>query len=116
MTLRVATAPFRYSGPDRLDITRKGGSPFGPSWQLLTEAKRRMARDPSGAWAFYAPRYVDEMRRSWRAHRAAWQGLLARERVVLVCYCPMPGNCHRSLLAGILLKLGGLFECEVRSW
>jgi len=92
MTLRVATAPFRYSGPDRLDITRKGGSPFAPSWPLLTEAKAMMRTDPRAAWDFYAPRYVDEMRRSWREHRGEWLALLDRERVVLVCYCPLPGK------------------------
>lgn len=111
--LRVATAAFRYAGPDRLDISRKVGSVFGPSWPLLREAKQLMRTDPRAAWDYYVPRYLDEMRQCWRVHRGAWLALLDRERVVLVCYCPLPGRCHRSLLAGILAKLGAVLEGEV---
>jgi len=57
-------------------------------------------------WAWYAPRFVDEMRKSYRAHRAAWDALLARPRVVLACTCTDPAHCHRALLAGILGQLG----------
>lgn len=39
---------------------------------------------------------------------------LARSRVVLVCYCTDPTRCHRSLLAGILGKLGADVRGELR--
>ena len=71
------------------------------------------------AWAVYVPAYVEEMRQSYRAHRDAWDALLARPRVVLCCYCVDPARCHRALLADILGKLGadvrGELPAEERS-
>ena len=57
-------------------------------------------------WAAYVPAYRLEMLASYRAHRAAWEALLARPRVVLCCYCGSSTWCHRRLLAGYLAKLG----------
>ena len=57
-------------------------------------------------WALYREAYTMEMRESYRANRPAWDALLARESVTLVCYCTDPERCHRTLLAGILAKLG----------
>ncbi len=104
MTLTICTARLAYSGFDRVDVTRKAGSPFAPSWALLRAAKA--IPDKLAAWDFYVPRYQAEMRRSWRTHKSAWLELLARDRVVLCCYCAQPAVCHRSLLAGLLVKAG----------
>lgn len=110
------------------------GTPFAPSWNILRpaldarqEARRRReiadAWPPvagSGArlvrlkaddierraWSAYVPAFEQEMRESYRRHPEAWRALLARVRVVLVCYCTDPERCHRTLLAGILGKLG----------
>ena len=57
-------------------------------------------------WALYSAAYASEMRESYRTQRATWDALLARESVTLVCYCTDPARCHRTLLAGILAKLG----------
>lgn len=57
-------------------------------------------------WDAYVPAYTAEMRESYRHHPDAWRGLLARPRIVLVCYCVDPARCHRTLLADILGKLG----------
>ncbi len=65
------------------------------------------------AWSRYAGDYHAEMQRSYREHRAAWDALLARPRVVLVCYCTDPDRCHRSLLAGYLGKLGADVQGEL---
>jgi uncharacterized protein YeaO (DUF488 family) len=55
----------------------------------------------------YQVRYLAEMRRSYRTQRAAWDALLAREAVTLVCYCVDAARCHRRLLAAVILpKLG----------
>lgn len=109
------------------------GSPFAPSGPLLAEALRRRreaerlraragdlfgGEDPAAllaradaleaeAWAWYAPRYREEMLTSWRARRGAWDALLARRRVVLACVCPTE-QCHRRLLAGFLVRLGAV--------
>lgn len=109
MTLHVHTARITYAGPDRLDITRKSGDPaFAPSWAILRpmlDAKRF-----GSSWVMLWPEYVEdytaEMRISYRENRAAWDVLLARDEVTLLCYCVDAKFCHRTVLAGILAKLG----------
>lgn len=117
----VWTARRWTRDPDRFDVTRKDGGPvgevFAPSWGLLRPAlaafraiEARAAPDQAeraaAAWNAYATTYTAEMRSSYRANRPAWEALVARPRVVLVCYCVDPARCHRGLLAGILGKLG----------
>ena len=63
-------------------------------------------------WALYAAAYLGEMRESYRPERRAWDELLARESVTLVCYCVDPARCHRTLLAEILVKLGATYLGE----
>lgn len=111
------------------------GLAFAPSWAILAPALgemrkatrlREIADQLSGverevhrngtiqsamdierrAWAAYVHAYTDEMRASYRVRRSAWEKLLARPRVVLVCYCVDSARCHRTVLAGILGKLG----------
>jgi uncharacterized protein (DUF488 family) len=127
-------------GEDVLDITRKGADPvgviFAPSDALLIPilaARKRQRRlfatcfdTPRAqlveearaieeeAWAWYVPRYLDEMRASYRRQRRAWDALLARERVCLVCFCPKAERCHRTVLATqILPRLGATFVREI---
>ena len=143
-TARISTRdPDRFDitrksgGPD--------GEVFAPSWAILRPAldARRKAtamRDVADemsdslvraayhakinesaddlereAWERYVPAYMAEMRRSYADNRAAWEGLLARSRVVLVCYCTDAARCHRTLLAGILGKLGADVRGELPS-
>lgn len=106
------TARISSRDPDRLDVTRasggEAGHPFAPSAALLAAGK-------SGRIGFeaYDLAYTAEMRESYRANRPAWSALLARDRAVLTCYCVDPEACHRSLLAGILYKLGASRGGEV---
>ena len=58
------------------------------------------------AWTWYQAAYTEEMRVSYRQHRAAWDALRARERVVLACYCRDAGTCHRTVLAALLARMG----------
>jgi hypothetical protein len=132
VTLQVYTAQLASRDPDRFDITRKSGDVdgivFAPSWAILrpalearraesdaaTEVGRALAvQRNDDAWAVYVPAYLAEMRVSYRRHRAAWETLRARPRVVLVCYCVDPERCHRTLLAGILAKLGAEVRGEL---
>jgi hypothetical protein len=99
MSLTLHTARITYSGSGRLDVTRKAGSIFAPSWPLVMAGKAK-------GWAFYVPRYEAEMRRSYQRHKAEWLALLERERLVLCCYCARPEHCHRTLLAQMLVKVG----------
>lgn len=69
----------------------------------------------AAAWEAYAPAYRAEMLESYRRRRAEWEALLARPRVVLVCFCTNPERCHRTLLAGFLGKLGADVRGELRA-
>lgn len=129
MSLRVYTARLPhhrcrgYTRADRLDVTRgsggDAGAPFAPSAELLREAQRlkrtakRDERALAAVWAWYAPRYVEEMRASWRRNPGAWQALLSRDEVTLCCYCGTAHRCHRRLLAEILAKCGAI-DCGER--
>ncbi len=105
MILSVYTARITYAGPDRLDVSRKSGEAvFAPSWDLLRAALPKLGG--TLPWEEYVDRYTAEMRVSYREHRAAWDALLARDVVTLVCYCVDPLRCHRTVLAAILGKIG----------
>ncbi|MHB2015349.1 MAG: DUF488 family protein, N3 subclade [Candidatus Xenobia bacterium] len=110
----VFTARSAYFGPDRLNISRRAGSALGvhfaPSWELLSWVQ--VHRSDENAWFAFADAYVREMRISWVRDRRPWQQLLAMERVTLVCECADPQQCHRSLLADILQKLGVEYRGE----
>jgi uncharacterized protein YeaO (DUF488 family) len=125
VTLHVQSARINYIGPDRLDVTRKSGTDglfLAPSWKILRpalDARRRETDEPSRhmsvAWANYVSAYFDEMRRSYVDNRAAWTAILARERVVLCCYCTDPEHCHRALLRSrILPALGAVDGGEIK--
>lgn len=115
MTLVVHTARVSYGGPDRLDITAKSGvKAFAPSWKILGPflAKRRLTMITDADWAQYEFLYSSEMLDSIDAHYETWAALLAREHVVLCCYCTESVQCHRFLLAEILVELGATYEGE----
>lgn len=107
---RTQQAPRGYRGPSMFDITRGSGgvagAPFAPSAGLLSEAQRRMREEGAGAFNWYAPHYISEMRQSWVRHRPHWDALLARNHVVCACFCAERTMCHRSLLAELLVKAG----------
>ncbi len=140
--LQVWTARIDYEGPDRLDITRaaesrdrrlgiapSAGSIFAPSWRIVTDAKRKLdralrlkqrGRQQEGdriektAWNDYKHRYTEEMRQSYAANRRGWIELLSSDRVVLVCYCLNPRQCHRTLLSSMLGTFGATERGEIR--
>lgn len=141
--LMVYAARLGTRDPHALNITRKSakgdGLAFAPSWRILrvaldaravhdmaarnlvgidtpTAAAMREAEAArwAEAWATYSEAYVEEMRQSYRENRGAWERLLARERVVCVCFCVSPTECHRHLLgATILPRLGAVWRGEL---
>ncbi len=110
--MNVWTARISTKDPDRYDITRKSGNPiFAPSWALLGPllSNRRAGHEQTEEeWRAYAAGYLKEMARSYKINRPEWDLLLARERIVLVCYCTNPLRCHRRVLARILASLGAV--------
>jgi hypothetical protein len=96
-----------------LDISRKGGDPFGihfaPSWFILRpmlEMRKKFGRVTEQAWNFYKLDYYTEMYVSLCAWPSAWQTLLQRDLVTLCCYCSDATHCHRLLLVDFLRELG----------
>ncbi len=64
-------------------------------------------------WDSYAAIFRKEMLASYRVCAVAWGWLLAQPKVVLACLCDEPAGCHRSLVAGMLVKLGAKFGGEI---
>lgn len=118
MSLVFHTAAISYAGPDRVDITRKSGSPLGlcfaPSDALLWPyiAKRKAGGLTEEDWREYRRRFLDEMRESYARNRGAWADLLGGNHAVLCCYCPAY-PCHRYVVAWILLQLGAVYLGEL---
>jgi uncharacterized protein YeaO (DUF488 family) len=131
MTLALYTSRVSYAGSDRLDISRKSGDEFGrvfaPSWEILRPALDAMkaakqlrldghAADgdamASDAWATYTRFFTVEMRASYVRDRVRWHLLLDRREATLVCYCTDATRCHRTLVAGMLSKLGANYRGE----
>jgi uncharacterized protein (DUF488 family) len=75
---------------------------------------------PPVGWVYECPDderdYVTQMRRSYRAHKAEWDTVLAAKRVVLVCSCEHRHRCHRSTLAKILARCGARVYGEILEW
>lgn len=118
--LNVFTSLINYSGPDRLDITRGSGSGagliFAPAWGLLRpviDARRIYGSIPPEVWQTYVTGYKKLMEQNEKIHRATWAELLARERVVLCCYCRDTVFCHRRVLANLLVHRGAMDHGEI---
>jgi len=105
--VKIYTAQYRYSDPDRLDITAKGKDPFGkffaPTWELIRNLKNGIIDERQ-----YEIEYCDLMLHSWNTYQDRWQELLNRQEVTLVCFCPPGTFCHRLLLAKYLEKVGAV--------
>jgi hypothetical protein len=130
VTLHVWTARMGYRGDDWLDVSLQGnmrraekgetgghqgiGLVFAPSPEILYPvlSARRFRRLTPTVWSGYVEAYKAEMRASYRRGRPAWDALLARDTVTLLCFCNDPQECHRTVLAGILGKLGAVVEGE----
>ena len=99
--MKVWTAQYRYTGPDRYDVTVKTGRPaFAPSWGMVMGYKRGELSEKA-----YTSLYKDLMRRSYRANRQAWMNLIEKDEVTLVCFCKAGTFCHRLLLVDLLEKV-----------
>lgn len=92
-----------------IDITVKTGlQTFAPTWEMVIGLKKGKI-----SWKQYKELYLEKMRDSYRKHRPTWERLLKRDKVVLACYCAKPDQCHRSILADILVKLGAEYGGEI---
>jgi hypothetical protein len=121
--LNVWTAPLAYKGADRLNVARRDnddgtGLVFAPSETILSPIlalrglhaglrEKDVGREYLksiwvNTWILYREAYRHEMRQSFRRHERVWKELLKKPVVTLVCFCPTPAYCHRTVLAQIL--------------
>jgi len=105
--MKLYTAQYKYVGNDQLDITVKGKDPIGrcftPTWKMVMG---------SISWDEYKAMYRELMQKSYRENLGAWNDILGRDEVTLVCFCASGTDCHRYLLAGYLEKLGAEYMGE----
>jgi uncharacterized protein YeaO (DUF488 family) len=123
--LKVYTARIDSTDKDRLNITRKSGTPYGkcfaPSWNLLTRFKSKQEgknekKDEEVEFGAFKITYIEEMRSSFVNDNSAWTNLLLSTRVVLICYCVNHEICHRTILARDILPNYGAEYCgELKS-
>lgn len=108
----VCTAVFQYQGEHRFDATRRGNSPFSPSWALIQDALEvTQGRDAACLpTERFRARYLTELRRLWLDKRELWVSLASKAReqggIVLVCYCKAFATCARTVFADALTKAG----------
>ena len=92
--MKLYSAQYRYTGPDRLDITVKGKDPvgklFAPTWKMVMGSKEGKI-----TWSEYKEMYKELMRESYSQHKDVWGEILNREEVTLVCICQSGTDCHR---------------------
>lgn len=98
--MHIYTGPMRLVRLTRsLDITVKSGDQvFAPSWDIVMGLKRNEI-----SWEDYKHKYQLMMKHSQQINRERWLEIIQQEDVLLVCYCPKPDQCHRSLLAEMLV-------------
>lgn len=108
MALKIYTAQYAYTGPDRVDITVKGkdlvDKLFAPTWKMVMDAKQGRI-----STAEYSQMYRQRMLDAYRTNKKSWTDLLTRDEVTFVCFCKPGDFCHRYLLAGYFEKLGAQY-------
>jgi hypothetical protein len=115
----IYTAQYRYSGPDRVDITVKGASSPGvvlaPTWEMVTAHKSEP--DKHKADLDYAIKYFPLIVKrvfNDRSMANMLSNIISMNRVVLVCFCRPGDFCHRVLAAKMLQELGyGTYRGEI---
>ena len=108
--------PARDGRYERFVAEQVGVHGFGAAVERIHLAERRAGREDALLWRAYRLDYLDEMRASYRSKRAAWDALLAMERVVLLCFCTLDEHerCHRIALGQLILpKLGAIWCGEI---
>lgn len=98
---------FKVTDSDLIDITVKGGSPFGPEWAWVFGTK-----DGTMTEEEYTNLYLAKMRKLWKEEPEVFLELLSRDRIVLGCYCKPGVFCHRHILVDILLKIATALDIQ----
>jgi len=116
--MKLWTAQYRYPGPFRLDITVKGDDPvgkiFAPTWDMVKKHKKESTMyNRANADNNYTDDFKALMIASLDSDTVMWDEVLARDNVVIVCFCPYKAFCHRNLVAEYLVRMGAEYMGEI---
>jgi len=99
----IWTAQYRYSGPNRVDITTRKTHPhgqwFAPDWETMVKPYK----NGDITKEIYTQRYWKHMQLSYQIHKESWKWLLSQPEITLVCFCRPGDFCHRIILARDIL-------------
>ncbi|RLF65865.1 MAG: hypothetical protein DRN30_03190 [Thermoplasmata archaeon] len=103
--MELYTAQYRYDGMDRIDITVKGqavmGRHFAPTWDMVLGYKHKPNEYSQKLYTYEYLKMLANKQAS--TERYAFDWLVSRETVTVVCFCVAGTFCHRYLLKDFLL-------------
>ena len=108
--LAMYTAPYDYTGDDKVDVSFNGGNfVFAPPRILLLEYRLgRLSLEK------FQGEYVTFLEGSFVQHAYSWDRLLESDKIVLVCSCNAgDAACHRSVLIDFLKRFGAIYCGDV---
>jgi uncharacterized protein YeaO (DUF488 family) len=88
-------------------VKGKANLAFAPSWSMVQNHKSGEYSDEQ-----YTSLYQTLMNWSQKKYPEAWQDLLRRDEVTIVCFCAPGKFCHRYILKDILVNLGATYMGE----
>lgn len=106
------TANTVYLDATRAGVKLHGQDLFAPPWSLVMGYQRGRVTADS-----YTQQYRQQMRQSYRAHRAQWHAVItasAGKRLVIGCFCKPGAFCHRQLLADYLAQVARQLGYQVK--
>lgn len=81
-------------GIEVIDTTVRSGIPaFAPTWDIVGKVKSGVITEEQ-----YTKQYRELMLKSCMTNLIAWNGLVAKEKIAIGCYCGADKFCHRHLL------------------
>lgn len=105
----IYTAQYRYSGPDRVDITVKGQDPnwkeFAPTWDMVMGVKNGTMTKQRYVELYHPS--LDNTSIIGNVSVQTWKKLLDMETATFVCFCPQLDFCHRNILVNYLVNAFG---------
>ena len=108
--LTMYTAPYDYTGGDKVDVSFNGGNfVFAPPRILLLGYRLgRLSLEK------FQGEYVKFLEGSFVQHAYSWDRILESGKIVLVCSCNAgDAACHRSVLIDFLKKFGAVYCGDV---
>jgi hypothetical protein len=111
-TTALYTAPYDYTGDDRVDVSFNGGNTvFTPPRTLLLEYRLGRVSPEQ-----FRTGYCTFLEQSLVQHVFNWNKLFESGSIVLVCACNGGADaCHRFVLIDFLQKLGAVYGGDISS-